>query len=411
MNADFRLLLTITLPLAAMNFINQASRTVMAIIGPVLAVEFALSASELGLLAACMFAAYAMAQLPVGVALDMLGPRRLQATLALVAAAGFAVFALSDALPGFVVARVILGIGVSAGLMAIIKANAQWFAPVKVANMTGIAAAVGSLGSILTTAPVETALPALGWRGVFWLLCAASIAAALWIFISVRDRLSKAIRGGIRAELAVMASICSSRRFWRYGPVVAMLSIPNFAYLGLWAGPWLRDVAGYDGQARAGTLLLYTASAMVGAVLIGLASSRIQARGYSPVLVPVLCTAGLLGAHIGLALQPSGVAAVTVLWVLFAFFAAGATSGYVVVGQMFPTDQIGRVATAVNTLTLVGAFVLQAAIGWILDLWPRTAAGGWDPNGYSAALVLSAVIQLLAVAQLSGSMAPSRPRS
>jgi hypothetical protein len=78
---------------------------------------------------------------------------------------------------------------------------------------------------------------------------------------------------------------------------------------------------------------------------------------------------------------------------------------------MFPTDQIGRVATAVNTLTLVGAFVLQAAIGWILDLWPRTATGGWDPNAYSAALVLSAVVQLLAVAQLSGAIAPSRPRT
>jgi hypothetical protein len=94
------------------------------------------------------------------------------------------------------------------------------------------------------------------------------------------------------------------------------------------------------------------------------------------------------------------VAAVTVLWVVFAFCAAGAASGYVAVGQMFPAEQVGRVSTAVNTLTLVGAFLLQAAIGWILDLWPRSAAGGWDPRGYSAALMLSAVIQLFVAAQL-----------
>ncbi|HJV11017.1 MAG TPA: hypothetical protein VJ690_05890 [Burkholderiales bacterium] len=47
----------VTLPLAVFGLINQAARTVMAVIGPVLAVEFALSASELGMLAACMLAA------------------------------------------------------------------------------------------------------------------------------------------------------------------------------------------------------------------------------------------------------------------------------------------------------------------------------------------------------------------
>ena len=410
MNAATALFLRVTLPLAALNFLNQASRTVMSVIGPVLAVEFSLSASELGLLAACMFASYAAAQLPVGVALDQLGPRRVQAAFSLVAAAGFAVFALSEGLAGFAVARLILGVGVSAGLMAILKANTQWFAPVQVAGVTGMAMAVGSLGSVLTTAPVQAALPMLGWRGVFWLLCGLSLAVAAWIFVSVRDKPGHAARRGLKAELAVMGSIFGSRLFWRYGPAVAMLSILNFAYLGLWAGPWLRDVAGYDGTARANTLLLYTLSMMAGVVTIGAASSRAQARGYPAILVPALCIAGLLAAQIGLALQPAGAATVTVLWVLFGFFAAGGASGYVAVGQMFPPEQMGRVSTAINTLTLAGAFLLQSAIGWILDLWPRTAAGGWDPRGYSAALMLTVAAQLLIAARLAGWRAPWRRR-
>ena len=32
-------------------------------------------------------------------------------------------------------------------------------------------------------------------------------------------------------------------------------------------------------------------------------------------------------------------------------------------------------------------------IGLILDLWPRTATGGWDPRGYDAAIAVSAAIQ------------------
>jgi hypothetical protein len=137
-----------------------------------------------------------------------------------------------------------------------------------------------------------------------------------------------------------------------------------------------------------------------GTFLSGQVSSRVQAHGGSALLVPAVCYAGLLAAQVGLMLQPSG-AAVTVLWVLFAFFGAAGPTGYVAVGQMFPPEQMGRVSTAINFLLLCGAFLLQAAIGWILDLWPRVPAGGWDPRGYSAALALSVAAQLVIAARLS----------
>ena len=390
----------VTLPLAVAGVINQAARTVMAVIGPVLAVEFALSASELGLLAACMLASYALAQLPDGMALDRIGARNVQASLGLVTAAGFALFALAESLAALALARVIVGIGVSAGLMAIIKANAQWFAPAKVALVTGIAVSIGGLGSVLSTGPVAAALPSLGWRGILWVLCGLSAATALWIWLSVPDRRGK--HADARTELGVMGSILRSPVFWRFAPAVAMLSVLNFAYLGLWAGPWLRDVAGYDQQGSANVLLAYTLTMMVAALVVGAATSRAKARGYPPMLVTLLCTAGQVVAQIGLALQPTAPLVVGGLWMLFAFCVAGATAGYITVGQMFPPEQTARVATAVNTLTLGGAFLLQAAVGWVLDFWPRTASGGWDPRGYSAALAISLFLQLLVAARLLG---------
>lgn len=399
MSGEWRLFAKVTLPLAALGLLNQASRTVMAVIGPVLALEFSLSARELGLLAACMFASYALAQLPDGLALDRIGPRRLQSALSLLTAAGFAMFALSEGFLGFAAARVVLGIGISAGLMAVLKANTQWFAPASVARVSAIAVAIGALGSMLTTVPAQAALPVVGWRGVLWLLCAMSFVVALWIFFCVPEKRAGASRPALSAEVAVMLSVCTAPAFWRHAPAVAMLSTLNFAYLGLWAGPWLRDVAGYDGPARATTLLLYTFGMMAGVLATGAVTSRAQARGYPAKRVLLACNAGLLAAQIALALGPSGVA-VPVLWILFAFFAAGATSGYVVVGQMFPAEQMGRVSTAMNTLTLAGAFVLQTAIGALLDLWPRTPEGGWDARGYSAALALSAAVQALVAAQL-----------
>ena len=390
----------VTLPLAVFGLINQAARTVMAIIGPVLAVEFALSASELGVLAACMLASYAVAQLPGGMALDRVGARNVQAALSLVTAAGFALFALAESFAALVIARVILGVGISAGLMAIIKANAQWFAPTKVALITGIAVSIGGLGSVLSTVPVAAALPALGWRGVLWVLCGVSVATAFWILLSVPHRGRS--RSEIKTELGVMGSILRSRVFWRFAPAVAMLSVLNFAYLGLWAGPWLRDVAGYDSRQSANTLLAYTVTMMVAALVVGAATSRAKARGYPPMLITLACTAGQVVAQIGLVLQPAAPLVVGGLWMLFAFCVAGATAGYITVGQMFPPEQTARVATAVNTLTLVGAFVLQAAVGWVLDFWPRTASGGWDPRGYSAALAFSLLLQVVIAARLLG---------
>jgi MFS family permease len=391
------MLARVTFPLAAANCMNQAARMVMAIVGPVLAVELGLSAIELGVLAACLFAAYAAAQLPLGVALDAFGARRVQTVLMLLAAIGFAIFALSPGFAGLVAARIVLGIGISAGLMALIKAHADWFERGRVAYVTGIATAIGALGSALTTSPVQAMLPALGWRGVFWVLCVLALGVATWIFLSVPDKPRVAgVARTLRGDIALSGRILASRTFWRLGPAVATLSMFNFAYLGLWAGPWLRDVAGMDGPARAGVLLLYTVAMVVGSVLAGSAASRAHTAGLPPFLIPIVSLAGLVLLQAGLMLQPSQPSVVLVLWLAIAVFGAAGPVGYVAVCQMFPPEQTGRVSTAVNTLTLGFAFVVQAAIGWILDLWPRTASDGWDPDGYSWALALTMALQALA---------------
>jgi sugar phosphate permease len=391
------MLVKVTFPLAAANFMNQAARMVMAIVGPVLAVELGLSAIELGVLAACLFAAYAAAQLPLGVALDAFGPRRVQTVLMVLAAVGFAMFALSPGFAGLVAARIVLGIAISAGLMALIKAHADWFERGRVAYVTSIATAIGALGSALTTSPVQAMLPALGWRGVFWVLCVLALGVAAWIFLSVPDK--PRVPGLVRTlsgDIALSGRILASRTFWRFGPAVATLSLFNFAYLGLWAGPWLRDVAGMDGPARAGVLFLYTFAMVAGSMLTGSAASRANAAGLPAFLVPIVCLAGMVLLQAGLMLQPSQPSVVLVLWLAIAVFGAAGPVGYVAMCQMFPPEQTGRVSTAVNTLTLGFAFLVQAAIGSILDLWPRTASDGWDPDAYSWALALTVALQALA---------------
>lgn len=389
----------VTLPLAGLNFVNQASRTVIATIGPILALEFALSASALGLLAALFFAAYAAAQLPVGLAIDLWGARRVQACLALVCAAGFALCALAvDPLP-LALGRVVTGFGVSAGLIAMLKVNTQWYPRDRVAGMTGLGVFVGAMGSLAATVPAAALLPLIGWRGLFALLGVLSVAVSAWIWLSVPDRPPGAAapaRRGLGAEIAEFRRIFAHPAFRRFVPAIALLAALNFTYQGLWVGPWLRDAGGQDDAARAGLLFVYALGLMAGSLVTGQAASALQRRGASPMLVPVLAMAVIAACQVLLIWRPSTDAAfLGPVWFAFAVCGAAGPAGYAAIGQRFGPELAGRVATAINASMLVLVFALQNAIGWILDLWPRTASGGWEPEGYAWAFGMTLALQAL----------------
>jgi predicted MFS family arabinose efflux permease len=224
-----------------------------------------------------------------------------------------------------------------------------------------------------------------------------ALGVAVWIFVSVPDRPATVSASvSLREDIAVSGQILRSRAFWRYAPAVGTLSMFNFVYLGLWAGPWLRDVAGIDGPGRASLLFFYTAVMVAGSVAAGNLTSRARRADLPPFIVPVVAMLFMVILQIGLICQPVQPLWVMTLWLGAAFFGSAGPAGYVAIGQLFPPEQTGRISTAVNTLSLGLAFVVQTIYGWILDLWPRTPLGGWHPDGYSWGLALTGGLQLAA---------------
>ena len=135
------------------------------------------------------FAAYGLAQLPVGAALDRHGPRRVQAALMLAIAAAALAFAAAQGLGMLVAGRVLLGVGVSAALMAQLKATREWFPAASVATVAGWCVGLSALGGVVATVPAEALTGLVGWRGVFVVIAAIALAAGLWIWRSVPERL------------------------------------------------------------------------------------------------------------------------------------------------------------------------------------------------------------------------------
>ena len=121
------LVLSVFLPFAAGYFLSYYFRTINALISGRLTDDLALDAAKLGLLTSTYFLACTLAQVPLGMALDRFGPRRVQSCCLLLAAAGAALFAIADGFPQLVVARGLIGLGVATALMAGIKAIVLWF--------------------------------------------------------------------------------------------------------------------------------------------------------------------------------------------------------------------------------------------------------------------------------------------
>lgn len=391
--------LRVTLPLSGLNFLNQAARTLIATIGPLLALEFGLSATELGMLSATFFFSYALAQLPVGLALDLFGVGRVQRTLALVAAVGFAICALSTTVIGLGIGRFITGIGISVGMIAMLTAHSQWVPRHRVAAMTGLGVFVASFGGLAATLPAHRLAELLGWRGVFWILATIAVGMAIWIWISVPEPPGeRPARKGFVRSIADFGQVFVHPAFLRFAPAIALLSGMTFTYGGLWAGPWLRDVGGFEGDARAILLMAYMFGMTAGSLATGQCASWLQRRGWDAMTVPYAAMAGLWLAQVLLIIVPSThPVPIGLIWFSFAFLSAAGPAGYAAVGQRFAAELAGRIGTALNFTMLVVVFFLQNVIGWILDFWPRTASGGWDPAGYGWAMGLSVALQTAAV--------------
>jgi len=370
-------------------------RAVNAVLGPTLAGEFGLSAAALGFLTGVYFFSFGLFQVPLGLLLDRFGPRRTNAALLVLAAAGAVAFAFSQTFGQLVLARALIGLGVSACLMGTIQAFVLWFPAERTATMIAIAYSMGGLGALSASAPLDVVLRHLDWREVFlWLAVltlALSAAMALW----VPEHARKASPAPLRESLQGLARIARDRAFWRVAPAIGANQCAVVSLFTLWIPAWLRDVAGYDGAAAARGLAWAAVALMAGYLFFGRLADARARRGRE--LLP-LFAGGVAGALAFLALLAAGITTGAVaIWCGFVFFGTGATLAHSIATRRYPREMAGRVNTALNTFTFVGIFLGQWATGGVLSLFPSTATG-YDPRGYGWALAALWLVQAAGLA-------------
>ena len=363
MNHSLRLWFRLVPAYAVGYFLSYGLRSVNAVIAPELMRELGMSAAGLGLLTSAYFLAFGLFQLPLGLLLDRFGPRRVEAGLLLVAAAGCALFGLGTSLQTLALARALIGLGVSACLMASFKAFSQWFPAERLPSLTATIMVAGGLGALSASVPVEAALPLLGWRGVFF-LCAALLVLTSGFLLTVPDKATGTQRESLAQQLRSLRVIFGDRTFWRFAPQGCLVAGGFMAIQGLWAMPWLMEVNGVTRSAAAGVLFLLALAMLAGFLFVATCSGWLARRGIAPMTLLSLGMGLALAAELAIILD---LARPAWLWPLLGVSFSLSNIAYSQLSAAFPVALAGRVNTALNLAVFVGAFGLQWGIGAAVD--------------------------------------------
>ena len=387
-------------------FISALLRGITATLSPELTAQFQLHARDLGLLAGGYFLGFALMQLPLGAWLDRHGPRSVSLGLLCVAVAGCAAFALAQGFAGLMAARMLMGMGVAAALMAPLTGYRRWFDAATQLRANAWMLMTGSLGMLASTLPVQWLLPVLGWRALFWglaILLVLALGAIAWIVPRWPQDApdSRAEDGGPKGASSPNGSYAEIWRnpdFRRAVPLGAIGFGGMVAVQSLWAGPWLTRVAG-DTPLAAATGLFWMNAGML---------LSFWAWGW---LMPWLNARGITVERLVAWLQPASFVALAVLvgagprlggasfaWLaLYCMASTPSAQVQAVLALAFPARLAGRALSAYNLVIFVGIFAVQWGIGLGADAFE---ALGWSPaDALRAAMACFGLLALASWAQ------------
>ena len=242
---------------------------------------------------------------------------------------------------------------------------------------------------LVVTAPLVWAVEAIGWRWSFGLVAVFALAGAFAVaFVAPRDRPAGAEPLAWGAAFRSFGQVAQAPDFW---PIFAMHAISVAVFVtvaGLWAGPWLTDVYGYDLAGRGRMLLIIAVVQIAGVFVVGAIDRHF--RSYrNPVVFFAAAFAVLL---LVAAYAPPSRAWLPVWLAAFGLFISF-TPALTAHGRMlFPPETLGRGLTLLNFGVMAGAFFMQLGAGLVVQAVAGPVTQGYPPRAYAVLFTILALI-------------------
>tara|TARA_B100000902_G_scaffold355691_1_gene368798 strand:+ start:162 stop:1385 length:1224 start_codon:yes stop_codon:yes gene_type:complete len=373
-------------------FLSCLLRAITATLSPILTSEFNLLAADLGLLAGGYFLGFACMQIPLGYLLDKYGPKKIVSSFLLIALIGTSSFALAQSFSGLLISRILIGVGVSACLMAPLTGYRIWFAENQQQRANSWMLMIASLGFLSSTLPVQLLLPSFGWRWIFGGIAALILVSIILMlaFIPKWDHqrdlsLENPVRQGSLTDV------------WKDKFFISVIPMGLFNYGGLmaiqtlWAGPWMIRVAGYTPLESATGLFWINITMLISFFLWGYFLPRITSLGFSALRIlklglPISFFVMLMIIFLG----PKAGAFYITLFILSSIFLSVTQPA---VGLSFPSYLAGKALTSFNLLIFLGTFIMQWLMGLVIDLIKNS--GYTEIFGFRSAFSVFLILSLI----------------
>ena len=348
-------------------FISCLLRAITATLSPVLTSEFNLLAADLGLLAGGYFLGFACMQIPLGYLLDKYGPKKIVTSFLLIALIGIISFALAKSFSGLLISRILIGVGVSACLMAPLTGYRIWYAENQQQRANSWMLMVASLGFLSSTLPVQLMLPSFGWRWIFGGIALLTLLSILLMLLFIPNwNLNK------NRVLENSDKTGSLSDVWKNRFFISVIPMGLFNYGGLmaiqtlWAGPWMIRVSGYTPLESATGLFWINVTMLISFFLWGYFLPKINSIGFSATRILKLgLPVGFLVMLTIIILGPKAGAFHITMFILSSIFLSVTQPA---VGLSFAGHSAGKALTSFNLLIFAGTFVMQWLMGFVIDI-------------------------------------------
>jgi MFS family permease len=352
--------------------------------------RFSAGASAVSLFLVVQLAVYAGLQIPVGVALDRLGSRRMILTGALTMAAGQLVLALASDVPTAVAARVLVGAGDAMTFISVLRLVSLWFPGRTVPLITQLTGLLGQLGSVAAAYPLVALLHGTSWRATFLGAAATGVLVGVLVLVALRDAPPGTVTapppdlGQLRRRLADTWRE-SGTRIGLYTHLVTQFSGTVFALL--WGYPFLVVGQGRSPATAAALLTLLVVVAMCVGPAFGRLCGRWPLRR-SDLVFTILAATVVAWTVVLLWPGRAPLPVLVVLVVVLGTNGPGSMIGFDYARTWNPVERQGSASGVVNVGGFVASLLTILAVGAVLDLLTPAGATAYSLDAFRAAFAV-----------------------
>lgn len=341
---------------------------------------------SIGFLSSVYYWTYTAMQIPSGVMADRFGARAASTVFLLIASIGSLVTCVGTEFWIIVLGKVMIAAGMAVVYVPLMKLVSVWFPKSDFAVLSGVVIAVGNVGAIAATGPLEMMAQALGWREVFLVLGVITLVLAVLCATVIRNHpkdrglpsveaveLSEhgtAVVESSAARIPVMKGLrivlSGGRKFWTCALAYFLVYGSIMTFQGTWAVTYFNNV--YD--------FVLSASWMVTALGVGKILSTLAIGG--------MTSRGIIRSKRKAMIY--GTSVFTVLWAVifvfagdidsywfwfavsfaFGFFGGFMTLSFTQVKEWYPIAISGTAVSGTNIFLFLGASVCTTISGAII---------------------------------------------